>query len=358
MAKARKKRAAQVARKVASRKPRRTTTTITTTRVVKTNPRKHPRRRRNPASVAALKRRRDRLQVAAARRIDVAWKRGQTPAEIRRTADRIRALDRADQLLQRRTRKRRNPVKKKRSAAQRRAFRKMLAGLHRHQARKNPGRKKRRGRARRRKTTAVVVSTNPRRKRRKNSRGGSIMAKRRRRRTRTNPGRRHHRRRNPHRRHRRRNPGGLSILSIVKSTISAAIPSLAGGAVMALVDVKVLGDKAMPIQVLAKLGLAGAAGYVLRGRPRTAALAMGAMMGSLGYQLASQAAGGVVAPSASAGAKQVAALIRQDPTAMQALVARNGTLMTTPQLSGMGQSMGDGGTALPVMPVFDPITLG
>lgn len=247
-------------------------------------------------------------------------------------------------------------AKRKRSAAQRRAFRKMLAGLRRHKARKNPGRK-RRGRARRRKTTTVVV-TNPRRKRRKNSRGGSIMAKRRRRRSRTNPGRRHHRRRNPHRRHhRRRNPGGGGLVTIVKSTIAAAIPSMAAGAGLAIIDSKVFKDKAMPVQVIGKLGLAAGLGYALRGRPRTACLVMGAIMGGLGYQLAAQAAGGVVAPDKQDAAKKMAALVYADRR-MASLVNVNGTLRTQPSLSGMGSAMGDGGTALPTMPIYDPVTLG
>jgi len=258
-----------------------------------------------------------------------------------------------------RRKRRGNPMaKKKRTPAQKAAFRRMIAGLKAHKARKNPGRKKRRrGRARRRKTTTVVVSTNPRRKRRKNSRGGSIMAKRRRR-SRTNPGRRHHRRRNPHRRHhRRRNPGGGGMVSIVKSTIAAAIPSMAAGGGLALIDSKLFKDKAMPVQVIGKLGLAAGAGYLLRGRPRTAALVMGAIMGGLGYQLVAQAAGGVVAPDKPAAAKAMAALVYADRR-MAALVNSNGTLRTQPTLSGMGQSMGDGGTALPTMPIYDPVNLG
>ncbi len=250
-------------------------------------------------------------------------------------------------------------AKKKRSAAQRRAFRKMLAGLKRHKARKNPGRKRRKGaRARRRKTTTVVVATNPRRKRRRNSRGGSHMAKRRRRARRANPARRHHRRRhhNPRRR-RYRNPGGGGVVSMVKSTIAAAIPAMAAGAGLAIVDAKLFKDKAMPAQVVGKLILATGAGYLLRSRPRTSALVMGAVLGGLGYQLAAQAAGGIVAPTKEDAAKKMAALVYANRS-MANLVNVNGTLRTQPTLSGMGQSMGDGGTALPTMPIYDPVNLG
>lgn len=248
-------------------------------------------------------------------------------------------------------------AKKKRTAAQRRAFRKMLAGLKRHKARKNPGRKKRRGRARRRKNPSTAVATNPRRKRRKSSRGGSIMAKRRRRRTRTNPGRRHHRRRTHHRRHRRRNPGGGGIVSIVKTTIASAIPAMAAGGAMAFVDSKLFKDKAMPVQVVGKLALAAGAGYLLRNRPRTAALVMGAVMGGVAYQLVAQANGGVVAPDQQDAGKKMAALVYANRR-MASLVNQNGSLRTQPSLSGMGQGMGDGGTALPTMPIYDPVNLG
>lgn len=251
-------------------------------------------------------------------------------------------------------------AKRKRTAAQRRAFKKMLAGLRASKARKGGRRRRRkvRARARRRRTTAVVVATNPRRRRRKHSRGGSHMAKRRRHRRR-NPARRHHRRRYHPRRHhhRRRNPGGGGIVSIVKSTIAAAIPSMAAGAGLAIVDSKLFKDKAMGVQVVGKLGLAAGLGYVLRNRPRTAALVMGAVMGGLGYQLAAQAAGGVVAPDKQDAAKKMAALVYADRR-MAALVNTNGTLRTQPSLSGMGQGMGDGGTALPTMPIYDPVNLG
>jgi hypothetical protein len=85
---------------------------------------------------------------------------------------------------------------------------------------------------------------------------------------------------------------------------------------------------------------------------------MGAMLGSLGYQLAAQLQGGMVATSTPDAAKKISALIRQDPRAMASLVRVDGSLNTTPSLSGMGSAMGDGGTALPTAPIFDPITLG
>lgn len=253
-------------------------------------------------------------------------------------------------------------AKKKRSPAQRAAFRKMLAGLRAHKAgRRTSGRKAKARRKAKSRRTVVVVS-NPKRRRRK-SKGARIMAKHRRTRrhgtvARKNPHRKH-RRRNPFRRHRRRrNPGGGGMVSIVKSTIASAIPAIAAGGVMAFLDAKLLGDKAMPVQVLGKLAAAGAVGYLLRNRPRTSALAMGAMLGGLGYQLAAQLNGGVIATNPKDAAKQISALIRQDPRAMSALVNTDGSLRTTPSLSGMGTSMGEGGTALPTAPIFDPITLG
>jgi len=295
---------------------------------------------------------------------------GQMPAQLAarhasyaraREVEARRSAREAREEARERRKRRRNPMaKRKRTPAQRAAFRRMLAGLRAYKAGGKARRKKRSGRkahARRRKTTTVVVATNPRRKRRKNSRGGSIMAKRRRRRTRTNPGRRHHRRHNPHRRHRRRNPGGGGIMTIVKSTIASAIPSMATGATLAIVDSKLFKDKALPVQVIGKLGLAAGAGYLLRGRPRTACLVMGAIMGGIGYQLAANAAGGIVAPDKQSTAKAMQALVYANPR-MAALVNRDGSLRTQPSLSGMGQSMGDGGTALPTMPIYDPVNLG
>ncbi len=387
----RKKRAsAKPVRKTSRRRPRVTTTTTTTTRVVRSNPRRRGNGYRVTAShgTQAARQRLAGLQAAYMRRLEARTRdRGAQARNQRRASQLSAAMGRAARELKRReladdhrateaarfTHRRRNPrrrrparpgrttskrrpmAKKKRSAAQRRAFRKMLAGLRRHKARKNPGRK-RRGRARRRKSTTVVVATNPRRKRRKHSRGGSVMAKSRRHRRR-NPARRHHRRRNPHRRYRRhRNPGG-GVVSMVKTTIAAAIPAMLAGAGMAFADAKVFGDKAMPVQVVGKLGLAVGLGYALRNRPRMACLVQGSILGNLAYQLVAQQAGGVVAPTKQDAAKKMAALVYADRR-MAALVNTNGTLRTQPSLSGMGQGMGDGGTALPTMPIYDPVNLG
>lgn len=305
---ARKKRAA---RKVARRKPARTTTTITTTKVTT---RKNPRRKNGRKSNTT-----------------------------------------------RRKRRRSNPMaKKQRTPAQKAAFRRMLAGLARHKAGRRTNGTKAKARRKAKARTAVVVVNNPRRRRRrKNSKGAHIMAKHRRTRrhgtvARKNPHRKHRRRNPAHRRHRRRrNPGG-GMVSIVKSTIASAIPAIAAGGVMAILDAKLLGDKAMPVQVLGKLAAAAGVGYLLRNRPRTSALAMGAMLGGLGYQLAAKLNGGVVAASPKDAAKEISALIRQDPRAMASLVRTDGSLNTTPSLSGMGE----GGTALPTAPIYDPITLG
>lgn len=223
-------------------------------------------------------------------------------------------------------------AKKARTPAQRAATARMIAGLRRWKA----GRGKSRARRRSAGTAPIVViGTNPKKKR------THAMAKRK-------------KRSNPSHRRRRRNPEG-GVVSIIKQTVATAIPAVAAGGVMALVDNKLLGDKAMPVQVLGKLGLAAAVGYLLRSRPRTAAVSMGAILGGLGYQLAAQLNGGVVATDTRSA---MSALVRADPRAMAALVNRNGTLRTTPTLSGMGASMGEGGTALPTMPIFDPVTLG
>lgn len=377
---ARKKRAARVARKAARRKPARTTTTITTTKVTT---RKNPRRKNPPAgwrrSSEAAKHRQWKLSTAIERRTQVARRRAgpdrdrsaplgprlaalhASYARARDVEHRRSARERADEQRERRKARRGNPMKKKRTPAQKAAFRRMIAGLRAYKS--GSGGKSRRKARRKAKAATVVVVRNPRRKRRKNSKGARIMAKHRRTRrhgtvARKNPHRKHRRRNPAHRRHRRRrNPGGGGMVSIVKSTIASAIPAIAAGGVMAILDAKLLGDKAMPVQVLGKLAAAAGVGYLLRNRPRTSALAMGAMLGGLGYQLAAKLNGGVVAASPKDAAKEISALIRQDPRAMASLVRTDGSLNTTPSLSGMGSSMGDG-TALPTAPIYDPITLG
>jgi len=163
----------------------------------------------------------------------------------------------------------------------------------------------------------------------------------------------HVRRRRRHHHRRRRNPSGGSVVSIVKSTIAAAIPALIAGGAMAVVDNKVLGTKALPIQALAKLGVAAGVGYALRARPRTAALTMGAIIGGLAYQVAAQLQGGIVATSTTDAAKKMSALVRADGRAMNALVNADGSLRTQPSLNGMGA-----GTELPTPAIYDPITLG
>jgi hypothetical protein len=156
-----------------------------------------------------------------------------------------------------------------------------------------------------------------------------------------NPSRRRRRRRNsatmvnPRRRRslrrvrRRRNPGGIG--QIIRDTIKVAIPALGAGFGIGYLDSKVLGDKSTLVRVGGKIGLAAAIGVLLRRRPDLARAAMATVIGTLGYEQGLTIAGGTVAVSKPAAAKQLAALVFQDQQAMGYL-AEN--------LQGMGLSLG------------------
>jgi hypothetical protein len=148
--------------------------------------------------------------------------------------------------------------------------------------------------------------------RRNNPRGGASMA--------------HH-----HRRRRRRNPGGLNVKALIKQLISAAIPAVGAGAAMSLVDTKLLAGKSQAIRYAGKVGLAAAIALLLRSRPTAAATAMGAVFGSLGYDLGTKLGGPASTMS------HIAYLVAADRQAMNALIDSNGQPQTTPSLNGMGR---------------------
>jgi hypothetical protein len=113
-------------------------------------------------------------------------------------------------------------------------------------------------------------------------------------------------------------------MSTVKRTIAAAIPAVAGGAVMSLIDSKLLANQSQAVRIGGKIAAAGAVGVLLRRRPDTAKVLMGAMLGSLGYELGAKLSGGMVAPNKEQAAKQLGQLIRADPQAMGALIDASG----------------------------------
>ncbi len=239
------------------------------------------------------------------------------------------------------------------------------AGLRAIQ-RKNPGRGRRKARARRggraRRALGAVVAvvakkvrrrrsgnaTNPRRRRRRQLQGGTVtMAKKRR--SRGARKRRGGRGRRPavvlingkKRHHRRRRNPSFSIGATVREVTKALLPGFIGGGVMGFIDSKFLGDKALPIQVLGKLALAGAAGAILRKKPAMAYAAMGAVLGAQGYGFGVRFGGGVVAASKATGMQELAQMARNDQYAMGLLVQQmNGMgLLTQPQ-AGMGDANG------------------
>ncbi len=242
----------------------------------------------------------------------------------------------------------RRKKKTRRTAAQRRAFRRMIAGL-----KKSRGRVKRRRSGARRAT--VVVKTNPR-KRRKS------MARRRRTARRhvttailVNPSRKrrvrrrrlgsglHRRRRGVHRR--RRNPGGM-LSGLVGSTIRVGVPALIGGAAIGFVDARFLSKYTPAVRIGAKVAGAAALGVVLRKKPELAKAAMAGMLGTLGYEQGVTFGGGMVAKSGAEAAKGAGALIRDDPQAMGALVSSLQSMGLSLEPMGGGDGAGTG-TALP-----------
>lgn len=180
------------------------------------------------------------------------------------------------------------------------------------------------------------------------------------RRHRRNPHRRvhHRRRRNPqiivlggrrrkrHHRGHRRNPGGFK--GTIRTTLRAAVPAVIAGAGGGYLVSKVLGNASTMVKIGAKVGLAIAAGMVLRKRPAAAYAAMGGVLGSIGFELGTQAGGGVVASSKAVAMQEMAMLVRADPRVMSALVTPGG-VQTVPSLSG---------TELPAGADYSQVSLG
>jgi hypothetical protein len=130
------------------------------------------------------------------------------------------------------------------------------------------------------------------------------------------------------RRRRRRNPG-FDIMGIARQLMSAAIPAVAGGAALSLFDTKVLAGKSPAIRYAGKIGAAAAVALLLRSRPDTARLVMGAVFGSLGYDLGTKLGG----PGSTLG--QIAYLVAADRQAMSALIDSSGAAQTVPSLNGL-----------------------
>lgn len=126
-----------------------------------------------------------------------------------------------------------------------------------------------------------------------------------------------------------KNPSMGSIKAAVKQTVTTAIPALAGGALMGLIDAKVLAGRQIGLRILGKLTAAGIAMALMRKYPRSAATMAGAMLGTLGYELLTRFAGGFVATSKEEVKKELGALVREDPYAMQGLI--NAAGMSYPQ---------------------------
>lgn len=124
------------------------------------------------------------------------------------------------------------------------------------------------------------------------------------------------------RRSRRRNPGmGGGITGALKGSVRALIPAALGGAAIGFADAKLLADKSMIVRVGAKIGAAALAGVLLRKNPMAAHAAMGAMLGTLGYEGGVRAGGGVIATSKPAGMRELAALAAEDEEALGILEA-------------------------------------
>lgn len=147
-----------------------------------------------------------------------------------------------------------------------------------------------------------------------------------------NPGRRR-------RRHgRRRNPG-FSFGGAAKDMTKALLPGAGAALFMGLVDAKLLGDKAIPVQIGAKLALAAGAGYLFRKKPAWAYASMGAILAGISYPMGLRLGGGVVAASKVTGVKELASLVAGDQYAMGLLGYQlNGMGVLTNGMAGVGDS--------------------
>lgn len=111
-------------------------------------------------------------------------------------------------------------------------------------------------------------------------------------------------------------------MGAVKQTVKTAIPALIAGGLLGVLDVKLLTNYSPMVRIGAKVAAAAVAGVALRRSPNSAYAAMGAILGSLGYEQAAKLAGGavVVAGNTTTAAKGLSALIREDPAAMGPVV--------------------------------------
>jgi len=79
---------------------------------------------------------------------------------------------------------------------------------------------------------------------------------------------------------------------------------------------------------------------VLRKKPEIAKPLIAAILGTIGYEQGVKFSGGVIAPSAAEGAKQLSALVREDPLAMgylvQSMRGMGLSIDTSASLQGMG----------------------
>lgn len=122
-------------------------------------------------------------------------------------------------------------------------------------------------------------------------------------------------------------------MGTIKRLIAAGIPAVAGGAVTSLIDNKLLDKQPTYLRVGGKLVAAGLAAVFLRRSPTTAQVLMGSILGTVGYEVGTKLAGGILAPNKPAA---LSLLVREDPTTMQALVSANGQVQSLPSLSGFG----------------------
>lgn len=137
------------------------------------------------------------------------------------------------------------------------------------------------------------------------------------------------------------------IKGTIKTTLRAAVPAVIAGAGGGYLVSKMLANSSTMVKIGAKVGLAIAAGMLLRKRPAASYAAMGGVLGSIGFELGTQAGGGVVASSKAVAMKEMAMLVRSDPR-MAALVTPGG-VQTVPSLSG---------TELPAYADYSQVSLG
>jgi hypothetical protein len=139
---------------------------------------------------------------------------------------------------------------------------------------------------------------------------------------------------NPRKRHRRRrrNPGAVAVnarrrrhhrrtarnpafnMGLVKSTLPIAVGGVGGGFLAGALDSSLLAERSTAVKAAAKAGTAVVSELLLRRKaPRVADGITGGLMGSVGYSLAVNMGGGVVADNKRHALKHVAAKGLGDP---------------------------------------------